>query len=487
MIKVNRISSLPLPSVSRFLKLTEQSASVFASIRIPALFLLLPSLLFGTDPTPEQIEFFEKKIRPVLTEKCYPCHSARANPLMGGLRLDTREAVLKGGDRGPAIVPGEPEKSLLIKAISYKDPQLRMPPTGKLSDEEIASFIAWVEMGAPDPRTGEPASVVKVEKKGIDFDEGRKFWCFRPLLNSGLPRVKQKDWPRSPIDYFILGKLEENGLRPAPPADKRTWIRRVTFDLIGLPPTPQEIETFLTDNSSSACEKVVDRLLASAHYGERWGRHWLDLVRFAETNGHEYDNEKLDAWRYRDYVIRAFNDDLPYPRFVKEHIADDLIAEKRLNPQSDYWESPLGTNFYWFGEVLNSATDSIKSRADEVDNQIDVLSKTFLGLTVACARCHDHKFDPIPTTDYYALAGIMHSTGITEAIIDSPSRVQQIAAVRQKIVETNEEIRDLVRPAQITLAQQLRKYLLAAADLISSTTPETQRSSHIEELACIFT
>ncbi|MFQ5929086.1 MAG: PSD1 and planctomycete cytochrome C domain-containing protein [Acidobacteriota bacterium] len=417
----------------------------------------------------------------MLVENCYLCHSDQITAPQADLRLDTREGVLKGGSRGPAIVPGEPEKSLLIKAISYRDLQLKMPPTGKLSDEQIADFIAWVKMGAPDPRTDELPPVVQAEQQGIDFEEGRRFWFFQRIQDPPLPLVKQRDWPRSSIDHFILAKLEEKGLTPAPPADRGTWIRRVTFDLTGLPPAPQEIGAFLWDDSPDAYEKVVDRLLASPHYGERWGRHWLDLVRFAETNGHEYDNDKLDAWRYRDYVIRAFNSDVPYNQFVKEHIAGDLIPEKRIRPDGVHWESPLGTNLYWFGEVLNSATDSIKSRADEVDNQIDVMSKAFLGLTVACARCHDHKFDPIPTTDYYSLAGMMHSTGISETIINSPSRARQIASAHQKIVDTNEQIRKFLRPEQVDLAQQLKDYLLAAAELVSSTNSEGPTSE--EKLA----
>ena len=224
-------------------------------------------------------------------------------------------------------------------------------------------------------------------------------------------------------------------------------LRRLSFDLIGLPPTPEEINAFLADNSPKAFETVVERLLASPHYGERWGRHWLDLVRYAETNGHEYDNDKLDAWRYRDYVIRALNDDVPYNRFVKEHIAGDLLAARRVRDDKVHWESPLGTGFYWFGEVLNSPTDSVKSKADTVDNQIDVLSKAFLGLTVACARCHDHKFDPIPTADYYSLAGILHSTAIREASIDSDQRDESIAAPRREIGEINGDIRAITEHA----------------------------------------
>jgi hypothetical protein len=296
---------------------------------------------------------------------------------------------------------------------------LKMPPSGKLSGAQIEDLTAWVKMGAPDPRIA-PAAAPPVAAKRYDFTEGRKFWAFQPVKKPALPSVKNQSWVQSPIDAFLLSKLEENGLAPAVPADKRVLLRRVTFDLTGLPPTPAEINAFLKDTSLKAFEKVVDRLLASPHYGERWARHWLDLVRYAETNGHEYDNDKLAPWRYRDYVIRAFNEDVPYDQFVREHIAGDQLASKRLRKDGGAWESPLGTTQFWFNEVLNSATDSEKSRADDVDNQIDVAGKTFLGLTVACARCHDHKFDPIPTADYYALAGVFRSTDLREAVLDSP-------------------------------------------------------------------
>jgi hypothetical protein len=307
---------------------------------------------------------------------------------MGGLRLDSREGARK------AVTPGDPAGSKLLTAISYQNINLKMPPSGKLADRQIADFTAWIKMGAPDPRGAEAAEPVK---KGIDFKQARNFWSFQPVKEPAVPAVRSA----SPLDCFVLAKLAEKGLEPAPRADKRTLIRRVTFDLTGLPPTQREVDDFLADPAPAAFAKVVDRLLASPHYGERWARHWLDLVRYAETNGHEFDNDKTDAWRYRDYVIRAFNEDIPYNQFVKEHIAGDLLPEKRLSRDRTHWESPLGTSFYWFGEILNSATDSVKSRADEVDNQIDVLSKAFFGLTVACARCHDHKFDPITRLDYY--------------------------------------------------------------------------------------
>ncbi len=422
-----------------------------------AFVLLSPPIPSDAANDTEDTEFFEKRIRPILVEKCYACHGVRLKNPMGGLRLDSNDAIMKGGDSGPAVLPGNPEKSLLIKAISYNDLQLKMPPSGKLSEEEIDAFVTWVKLGEPEARSADPSPAPNAERSGIDLEQGRRFWCFQPLKNFPLPSARQKDWPRSPVDNFILARLEEKGIAPAPPADKLTWLRRVTFDLTGLPPTLQEIKSFESDHTPDARRNVVERLLASPHYGERWGRHWLDLMRYSETNGHEFDNDKLDAWRYRDYVIRAFNDDVPYNQFVREHIAGDLIPEKRISSDGSHWESPVGTNFYWFGEVLNSATDSVKSRADEVDNQIDVMSKAFWGLTVACSRCHDHKFDPIPTSDYYALAGILRSTDITESVIDSPARARDIASVHQQILDINNEISELLRPAMRQLTSQLKE------------------------------
>ncbi len=355
-------------------------------------------------------EFFEKKIRPVLAAKCYSCHSASLKEPMAGLRLDLRAGLAN---------------RRLLEAVGYQSIDLKMPPTGKLPDNVIADFRRWAEMGSPAPADRE-AALSEVRDEGSYWKKARDYWAFRPLQRAEPPVVRDSSWPRQPIDRFLLARLEEKQLKPAAEASKRIWLRRVTFDLTGLPPTREEVDSFLSDASAEAHEKVVDRLLRSPHYGERWGRHWLDLVRFAETNGHEFDNTKQDAWRYRDYVIRAFNQDLPYDRFVREQIAGDMLPEPRLSEDGVHIESPIGTGIYWFGEVLNSATDSGKSRADQVDNQIDVISKTFLGLTVSCARCHDHKFDPIPTADYYARAGIMHSTAIQEQVLDSPARRAEI-------------------------------------------------------------
>ncbi len=390
-------------------------------------------------------DFFESKIRPVLAEKCYACHNAKLQSPFGGLVLDSAPAFRKGGDSGPAFRPGDPSNSLLIEALKYSSLRIKMPPTGKLPDSVIADFEAWIKMGAPDPRTTGPA-VTETKKPTLDLTEGRKWWAFQPVRKPAIPTVKNAAWIKSPIDAFLLSKLEARQLTPAPPAEKRAFIRRATFDLTGLPPTPAEVNAYLNDSSPTADETLINRLLASPHYGERWARHWLDLVRYAETNGHEFDNDKLDAWRYRDYVIRAFNEDVPYRQLILEHLAGDLLPTKRISRDGAHLESPLGTGYLWFGEVLNSATDSVKTRTDTVDNQLDVTAKAFLGLTVACARCHDHKFDPIPTADYYSLAGVMHSSYIREAVVDSPERSAEIAKASQQIAAINDKIQSLAAP-----------------------------------------
>lgn len=424
--------------------------------------LLAPFDLSASDP--DQGEFFEKRIRPLLVEHCHSCHGRETSSPMGGLRLDSSKALLTGGSRGPAVVPGRPEESLLIRAAFFNDPNLKMPPAGRLSSREIADLVQWVKLGAYFP---ESESVSTQTDGGVDWEEARQFWSFQPIQSHPLPVVNDSRWVFSPIDTFVLSRLEAKGLKPAPPADKRSWLRRVTFGLTGLPPAAGDVDRFVTDASPESYQRVVDRLLSSPHYGERWGRHWLDLVSFAETNGHEFDHTKADVWRYRDAVIRAFNEDVPYDRLVREHIAGDLLAEKRLGPGGIHWESPIVTSFFWLGERLNGAIDSVKARADEVDNQIDVLSKAFLGLTVACARCHDHKFDPIPTTDYYALAGVLHSTDFAQAIIDSASQRKEISSLRQQIRDRISVIRTLLQPARRSMAQQIEPYLLAASELAS--------------------
>jgi hypothetical protein len=383
------------------------------------------------EPSREGLEFFEKKIRPALVENCYACHSEKSKRPQGGLLLDSIEAMLKGGASGqPAIVPGDPEKSLLIKAIRHTDAKLQMPMGGKLADTVIKDFEAWVKMGAPAPRASAPAAASNYP--AYNFDEARKFWSFQPLKDHQPPKVKNVAWVNSPIDRFILAKLEEKGLKPVADADKRALIRRATFDLTGLPPTPDEVEAFLKDASPNAFEKVVDRLLGSQAYGEKWGRHWLDVVRYADTAGDNSDYPVIAAYRYRNYVIESFNKDKPYDQFIREQIAGDILA-KHAGPRAEGEASDgakgdgeiTGAKKTPAGQIENSRQEKIiatgylaisrrfGSRNKEmnltIDDTIDNLGKAFLGLSVSCARCHDHKFDPIPQRDYYALYGVFNS------------------------------------------------------------------------------
>jgi hypothetical protein len=361
-----------------------------------ATMLLLPGA-WAADLTPAQTQFFENKIRPIFANNCYKCHSQSAEKVKGGLLLDTKETLLKGGETGLAIVPGDPEKSLLIKAVRYTDPDLQMPPKGKkLSDGEIADLVSWVKMGAPDPRIATAAQKAWT-------DSGKKHWAWQPLKKPAVPETKDPSWAKTPVDNFILAKLEEKDLKPNPPADKRTLIRRATFDLIGLPPTPQEVEDFVKDESPDAFAKVVDRLMASPHYGERWGRHWLDVARYSDTKGmvrrQREDFRYPFAYTYRDYVIRSFNDDKPYNIFIIEQLAADKLPATRNN-----LTNLCALGFLTLGERFMGMQNDI------INDRIDVVTKGFLGLTVTCARCHDHKFDPIPTKDYYSLHGIFAST-----------------------------------------------------------------------------
>jgi hypothetical protein len=379
------------------------------------------------DPTPEGILFFEQKIRPLLVANCHECHSS-AHKKRGGLLLDSRVGLMRGGDTGAVVVPGKPGESRIIRAVRYTDPDLKMPQRGKLADQQIADLEAWVKMGAPWPDDKAPATVVA---KAFDLRERAKHWSLQPIQEPKVPAVRDRPWCVSPIDAFLLARLEAAGLRPSAPADKRTLIRRVTFDLTGLPPTPQEIASFLADDAPDAFATLVDRLLESPQYGERWARHWLDLARYAETLGHEYDFELPDAFRYRDYVIRAFNADVPYDQFVMEQIAGDLLPNPRRNPADNSNESICGTGFWFLGEAKQAPVDIRADQADRIDNQIDVFSKTFLGMTIACARCHDHKFDAVSTRDYYALFGCLQSGRRQRAFVDDPAPIRQkIAALR---------------------------------------------------------
>ena len=349
--------------------------------------------------TKPQMDFFETKVRPVLAANCYKCHSAEGGKIKGGLLLDTRDGWMKGGDNGKVIIPGDPAKSPLIIAINYKDADLQMPPKGEqLSAKEIAALTTWVRMGAPDPRIASAGSKLT----GMN-DKARAHWAYQPVKKPAVPQVKDASWVKSPVDAFVLAKLEQNGMKPSPVASKEALIRRATYDLIGLPPTPEEVQAFIGDTSPKAFEKVVERLLASPHYGERWGRFWLDSARYSDTTGIEGNARNQEyryahAWTYRDYVIKAYNEDKPYDQFLMEQIAADKLPVSERDPSR---LAALG--FITVGKRFQNPNDVI-------DERIDALSKTTMGLTVACARCHDHKFDPIPTADYYSLHGIFAST-----------------------------------------------------------------------------
>ncbi|MSU33750.1 MAG: DUF1549 domain-containing protein [Pedosphaera sp.] len=415
----------------------------------------------------EGLNFFEKQIRPLLVNRCYECHSTEKK-LKGGLALDTRESALKGGDAGPVLVAGDPEKSLLIEAVRYKNRDRQMPPKGRLSDGEIKALEDWVRMGAPDPRT----SAVAIAKgpRVIDINEGRKFWSFTSPARVGIPAVSHA---ASPIDAFIQSKLREKGLSSAPPADKRTLLRRATFDLTGLPPTPQEVGTFLEDTSPTALEHVIDRLLSSPHYGERWGRHWLDVARYADSNGMDENVAFGNAWRYRDYVVRAFNNDKPFDQFLIEQVAGDLL------PRSD--EAMTATGFLSLGARVLAEPDVQKLDMDIIDEQIDTIGKAFLGMTLGCVRCHDHKFDPITQEDYYGLAAIFRSTRSLSAekmgavkfwhehSIATPGQLDEKKKLDEKATAKHAEVAAFIATARSEIQAQLHHHAaayLAAAVLL---------------------
>jgi hypothetical protein len=406
---------------------------------------------------PEGVEFFEKKIRPVLADKCYSCHSETAKRLKAGLRLDTRDGVLKGGDTGPALKPGDPEASLLIKAIRQKDDALQMPPKEKLAPEVVADFEAWVRRGAPDPRTGNAA-----QRKSMNIAAARSHWAFQAPKAAPVPAVKRKDGVATPVDAFILQKLEEKGVPPAAPADRRTQLRRLTLDLTGLPPAPEEIDAFLADDSPDAWAKAVDRLLASPRFGERWGRFWLDVARYSDTKGYVFQEERRYAYSYtyRDWVIRAFNEDLPIDRFLMNQIAADRMV------QGEDKRDLAALGFLTLGRRF------LNRQPDIIDDRIDVVTRGMMGITVACARCHDHMFDPIPTKDYYSLYGVFASSQepknlprIAETVktADSEAYEKELAERQAEVTKFREEKHRTMVPALRT-RDKLAAYFQGAAE-----------------------
>ena len=431
-------------------------------------------------------EFFETRVRPVLATHCNACHTSSE---LGGLRVDSRERLLKGGKSGPAIVPGKPEESLLIRAVQQVDEKLKMPLGGKLKEQEIADLVAWVTAGAPWPesKTSQPTA------KDVAFitAERRNFWSFQPIQTPVPTAVKDTSWVKSPIDRFILARLEAEGLAPVNAADKRTLIRRASLDLIGFPPKPDEVEAFLKDSYPSAFARVVDRLLASPHYGERWGRHWLDVARYAEDDvrgGSPVGREVYpNAWRYRDWVIEAFNRDMPYDAFVKTQIAGDLLDQAgTAKTEPSLLSLAPGTGFLGLGTWLYDNAPPTEARSNERDDRIDTLTRGFLGLTVACARCHDHKFDPIATKDYYALAGVFDSTEYAEYPLVADTEVAEFNK-KQKRLKSHEAALEEFIQTQATqlgeiLARKTDQYMTASWTVLGPQKAELKKAAEERKL-----
>jgi hypothetical protein len=416
-------------------------------------------------PDARQVEFFEQRIRPVLAGECYACHGAEKQK--GGLRLDHRDALRQGGDSGPALVPGKPAESLLLRVLRHEVDDLKMPKDGaKLDDATLRDFASWIAQGAPDPRDQPPAAA-SASTWADTLAVRRQWWSLQPVRRPPVPKPRDLTWSDHPVDRFLLAKMEEQGLSPAGPADPRALIRRLSFALTGLPPTSAEVEEFVmaceTSNHPplriphSAFSILVDRLLGSPRFGERWARHWMDIVRFAETHGSESDPEIREAWRYRDYLIRAFNADVPIDHLIREHIAGDLLPNPRINRAEGLNESLLGIASLRLNDHGFQPIDTLDDQVKTIENQIDVLSKAFQGLTVACARCHDHKFDAVSQRDFYALFGVLASVRPAQVIIDTPVRVQtnhaQLAALKPRI-------RDALADAWLEAAKQVPDHLL---------------------------
>ena len=416
----------------------------------------------AAEPDAEQLKFFEMKVRPLLVEQCFTCHAADKHK--GGLRLDSLEAILKGGDTGPAVVPGKPEDSLLIKAILYTDDELLMPPKekltgkgGKMPAADIQTLTQWVKMGAPFPKGGKIVAEKKQKQIGA---EDRAFWSFQPLKNPPLPAVKNAAWPKNPIDQFVLSKLEAEQLAPAGEAQRTALIRRVYFDLIGLPPAPQEVDEFVADASRDAYEKLIDKLLASPRYGEKWARHWLDLVRYAESDGFKQDAYRPNAWPYRDYVVKAFNEDKPYDRFVQEQIAGDEIAPNDPNVL-------VATGFMRHGMYEYNQKDAAKQWSEILNDITDTTGDVFLGLSMGCARCHDHKFDPILQADYFQLQAFFSPILMRDDLtLSTPAQKSEYDAKMKSWEEKTKTIRDQIAEIEKNF------YRNAEAALIKRFPPE---------------
>jgi hypothetical protein len=437
----------------------------------------LPSAV-AQSGTQQDYAFFEKRVRPILAERCQQCHNAKVST--AGLNLMSASTFRKGADTGPVVSSADVEKSRILQVVSYQE-RIKMPPAGKLREEEIATLTEWVKRGAPWPETGTQPSV-QAQHKPQYTKAQKEFWSFRPIRAISPPAVTDTGWARSPIDQFILARLQTAQLRPAPPADKAVLIRRATLDLTGLLPTEEEVRAFVADNSPQAFEKVVDRLLASPRYGERWGRHWLDVARYADSTGADEDHRYPHAWRYRDYVIEAFNRDLPFDQFIREQMAGDLLSPPAGSDVNI--RGIIATGFLALGPKLIAEQDKIKMFYDIVDEQIEVTGKAFLGLTIACARCHDHKFDPISAKDYYSLASIFASTkqlskleGTVSQLYFAPLAPKDVAdryVTHQKRIEDKQKEIDTVTSGEAVrfrdrLAPRIAEYMLAAREVYESS------------------
>jgi mono/diheme cytochrome c family protein len=414
--------------------------------------------LRGAVPTAAELEFFEARVRPLLAEHCYQCHSAKANPVFAKLYLDSPQGLRRGSESGPVVVPGKPGESRLIRAV--RGELLQMPPTGKLADDQIATLAKWIEMGAPWPR--EEAEPAAGPASGFDL-EARKdaHWAWHPVEAVAPPKVKDNAWPVNEVDRFMLARLEAEGLTPAKEADRATLLRRLSFGLTGLPPTPEQIAGFVNDDEPKAYERLVDRLLASSRFGERWARHWMDLVRYSESHGSEGDPDVPGAWRYRDYLIRALNDDVPYDQLVREHLAGDLLAKPRWSTDGKTNESILGTAHFRMVEHAFQPVEPLEDRVKWTDNQVDVFSKAFQGLTVSCARCHDHKFDAISQKDFYSLYGTFYGARPIQATIDNP---KDLNIHREELAALKGRIKDRLADAWVNAAHDLEVRLTYEQD-----------------------
>lgn len=468
-----------------------------ATLTLTAIFWQLPAAARVGVMQSDHAEFFEKQVRPLLATKCQMCHNAEAKT--AGLDLSSAEGFAHGGASGLLLDSAQPAASLLLQVISYEG-ALKMPPMGKLKAEEIAVLTAWVKMGAPWPGTVPVAAEANKAPKNSSVREftasEKAFWAFQPLQHPAVPRVKNTAWIKSPIDAFVLEKLKARKLAPAPPADKLTLLRRATYDLTGLPPTEAEIRAFLADNSPAAFSKVVERLLSSPRYGEKWGRHWLDVARYADSTGNDEDHRYPHAWKYRDYVIEAFNTDLPYDQFVREQLAGDLLPApdgSQVNRRGI-----IATGFLALGPKAIAQQDKKKMLYDVYDEQVDVTSKAFMGLTMACARCHNHKFDPLLTRDYYSLVGMFASTrsftnpdSHVSVVLEKPLVTRDVWAQYQAAKKAHqekekrtrlasEEILDSIKePAAIEHAAQLARLMLAAHQVYQDSLPLAEAARQV--------